>query len=105
MVRTALSQVQRVHITLRSFLEPAVTSGFQGHYYFIPVCSIDTAVLMSLCTLPLTTVTKHSYLEIELKLLRCQFADLNFILQSSEVTVQTLSVPVVCPVAAGVWGS
>lgn len=46
-VRTALSQVHRDHIALRSLLElTSATSGFQGHYYFIPVCSIDTAVMM-----------------------------------------------------------
>lgn len=46
-VRTALSQVHQVPIALISLLEPtSATSGFQGHYYFMPVCSIDTAVMM-----------------------------------------------------------
>lgn len=45
-VRTALSQVHQVPIAL----EPAsAISGFQGHYYFIPVCSIDTTVMMFYC--------------------------------------------------------
>lgn len=45
-MRTALSQVHQVAIALRSFLEPAAGTGdSQGRYYFIPVCSIDTAVI------------------------------------------------------------
>ena len=47
MVRTALSQVHPVHTAARPSLEPtSATSGFQGHYYFIPVCSTDTALTM-----------------------------------------------------------
>lgn len=40
-VQTALSQVHHVPIALRTL----ATSGFQGHYYFIPVCGTDTVVL------------------------------------------------------------
>lgn len=48
-VRTALSQVHQVSVRLSPFLELTwATSGFQGHYYFIPwpVCSINAKCIM-----------------------------------------------------------
>lgn len=44
-VRTALSQVHHNSIPLRSSLQPqSATSGFHGHYYFIPMFSVVMAV-------------------------------------------------------------
>lgn len=46
-VRTALSQVHPVLSAVRPSLElTSATISFQGHYYFIPVCSTDTALTM-----------------------------------------------------------
>lgn len=44
-VRAALSQVHHVSVLPGSFLElKSASSGFHGHYYFIPMHSVDMAV-------------------------------------------------------------